>query len=149
MLMLDELGQIENRYDYTEYGRRAMGNSDRLAQVMVRKGIKQSNRATYAVGWPVFEAEESSVCCRKSNRDDGRDADLGGFRRKVWWEAVSESVWSKGCQMEHDRMESVGSREVMECAAGKDVDRVGSTEEGVVHKNGLTFWRGTLSRLDV
>jgi hypothetical protein len=50
MLMLDELGQIENRYDYTEYGRRAMGNSDRLAQVMVRKGIEQSNRATYAVG---------------------------------------------------------------------------------------------------
>jgi hypothetical protein len=38
MLMLDELGQIENRYGYTEYGRRAMGNSDRLAQVMVRKG---------------------------------------------------------------------------------------------------------------
>lgn len=149
MLMLDELGQIENRYDDTEYGRRAMGNSDRLAQVMVRKGIELSNRATYAVGWPAFEGEKSSVCCWKSDHDDGGDADLGGFRWKVWWEAVSESVWSKGYQMEHDRIESVGSREVMECAASEDVDRVGSTEEGVIHKNSLTFWRGTLSRLDV
>jgi len=63
---------------------------------MVRKGIEQSNRATYAMGWPVFEAEESSVCCQKSDRDNGGDVDLGGFRWKVWWEAVSESVWSRG-----------------------------------------------------
>ena len=47
--------------------------------------------------------------------------------------------------MEHDRMESVGLREVMECTAGKDMDQVGSTEEDVVHKNSLKFWRGTLS----
>jgi hypothetical protein len=79
MLMLDELGQIENRYDYMEYRCPAMGNSDQLAQMMVRKGIKQSNRAMYTMGWPAFEAEESSVCCQKSNRDNGRDVDLGGF----------------------------------------------------------------------
>jgi len=41
--------------------------------------------------------------------------------------------------MEYDWMESVRSWEVMECAAGEDMDQVGSTEEGVIYKNSLTF----------
>ena len=50
-------------------------------------------------------------------------------RRGVWWErAIERDVrremeeWLMGCRKEHDRMEIVGSREVMECNGGEDVN---------------------------
>jgi hypothetical protein len=38
-------------------------------------------------------------------------------------EAVTEmEVWTMGCRKENNRTEIVGSREVMECEGGEDVD---------------------------
>ena len=91
----------------------------------VSKVRERINGQPYGVGRLAIVADVSRMSRAKTDCDDNGVGEGWG----VWWERAIErealtemEEWPMGCRKEHDRMEIIRSREVMECDGGEDVD---------------------------